>query len=256
MVAPDEMAGRMITRGVVGCPTCRREYPIEDGVVWFDAAGRGGQGRTGGGPDPDVVQALLGLGGPGGFVVLVGTAARLAEPLAARMGGIHFVGINAPPDVASSPALSLLVHPGTIPLRSGMARGVMLGAEHAAPPWIAEATRVLLDGLRLVVVADTVAAADFEVLAAGRGLWVGQKTGKREAGSGKGKPGSGKREAQAPEIRQPGTDNREPYSSYAWSIISLYSCSTTRRLTLSVGVSSPRSIVKSSRISRIFFGIS
>jgi uncharacterized protein YbaR (Trm112 family) len=199
VVAPDEMVGRMITRGVVGCPECRREYPIEDGVVRFGAvmtdpgrkpgvaaeAGRGGRRRAVDLPDPDVVQALLGLGGPGGFVVLVGTAARLAGALAERMGGVHFVGIDPPPDVSVSPALSLLVHPDRIPLRAAMARGVLLGAERATPSWIAEGTRVLLDGLRLVVAGDDVVAPGLERLAAGRGLWVGQKVGKREAGSGK-----------------------------------------------------------------------
>ncbi len=191
VVAPDEMVGRMITRGVVGCPVCRREYPIEDGVVRFGAGHPEPVGDPGGAPppDPDVVQALLGLGGPGGFVVLVGTAGRLAGPLAERMGGIHFVGTNPPPDVAASPALSLLVHPTRIPLRNAMARGVMLGAEYAAEPWIAEGTRVLLNGLRLVVVGEAVVAPDLERLAVGRGLWVGQKIGKREPGSGKGGAG-------------------------------------------------------------------
>jgi uncharacterized protein YbaR (Trm112 family) len=181
VVAPDEMVGRMITRGVVGCPVCRREYPIEDGVVRFGDAGTGGPGRAEGAdlPDPEVVQALLGLGGPGGFVVLVGTAARCAAPLAERMGGVHFVGINPPRDVATSPALSLLVHPATIPLRDAMARGVLLGAECAAPPWIGEGTRVLLEGLRLVVVGEDVSVPGVERMAVGRGLWVGRKTGKR-----------------------------------------------------------------------------
>jgi uncharacterized protein YbaR (Trm112 family) len=183
VVAPDEMVGRMVMRGVVGCPVCRREYPIADGVVRFGpvpaAAGAAGF------PDPDVVRALLGLGGPGGFVVLVGTAVRLAGALAERMGGVHFVGINPPPDVSVSPALSLLGHPDRIPLRAAMARGVMLGTERATPPWIAEGTRVLLDGLRLIVAGAQVTAPGLDQLAVGHGLWVGQKTGKREAESGK-----------------------------------------------------------------------
>jgi len=101
------------------------------------------------------------------------------------MGGVHFVGVNAPPEVAASPALSLLAHPEKIPLRDAMARGVILGAEHATAPWVAEGTRVLLDGLRLIVVSEQVAAPGLEQLAVGRGLWVGQKTGTRDAGSGK-----------------------------------------------------------------------
>jgi uncharacterized protein YbaR (Trm112 family) len=186
VVAPDEMAGRMIARGIVGCPACRREYPIENGVVRFGAAPAEDGAAGVEPPDPDIVQALLGLAGPGGFVVLVGTAARLAGPLAERLAGVHFVGIDAPTDVAPSPALSLLVHPATIPLRDAMARGVMLGAEHAGAPWLAEGTRVLLSGLRLLVVGEDVVAPGLEQLAVGRGLWVGRKQARGTTDRGEG----------------------------------------------------------------------
>lgn len=187
VVAPGEMAGRMIVRGVIGCPICKREYPIEDGVAWFGgtAADAAAASDAVAAADADVVWALLGLTSPGGFVVLVGSASRLAPALAARMGGVHFVGVNPPGDVEFSPVLTLLTHPNRIPLRQSIARGVVLGAESAMEPWIGEGARVLLKGLRLVAVTDRVAVPELEQLATGNGLWVGQKTasGKREAGS-------------------------------------------------------------------------
>src|SRR5256886_4597704 len=73
--------------------------------------------------DAETLQALLDLSGPGGYVVLVGAAARHAVGLAGLMGGIHFVGINAPADVEELPILSLLVCPSMIPLRQTIARG-------------------------------------------------------------------------------------------------------------------------------------
>src|SRR5437879_13816286 len=92
-------------------------------------------------PDAETLQALLDLSGPGGYVVLVGSAARHAVGLAGLMGGIHFVGINAPSDVAELPVLSLLVCDKLIPLRRAMARGVVVGLDRVAPPWLDEALR-------------------------------------------------------------------------------------------------------------------
>ncbi len=179
------MSGRMVRYGVVGCPVCRREYEVVDGVVYLGGreTGDAGRGTPAATPPPlsvsppEVFQALLDLSGPGGYVILLGSAARHAVSLAARMGGIHFVGINAPPDVEELPVLSLMRAPGVIPLRPAMARGVVVGAELVGPPWLAEAVRVLLRGRRLVVEReDDVAVPGVRRLASGDGLWVGEKT--------------------------------------------------------------------------------
>jgi hypothetical protein len=189
VVAPEHMAGRMIVRGLVGCPVCRREYRIEDGVVRFGeskgvAAGAAAEERATG-ADAEAVWALLGIAGSGGFVVLVGSAGGLADRLASRMDGVHLVAVNPVPNLAASSAVSVLTHPAHIPLRDAMARGVVLGAESTAQPWVGEATRVLLPGLRLVATADAVLAPGLERLAAGNGLWVGRKAGTAEGGRGK-----------------------------------------------------------------------
>jgi len=192
VVAPDEMVGRMIVRGVVGCPVCQREYPIREGVVDFgEAPAAGGAGRAAaaaGAIDPDIVWAVLGLTNPGGFVVLVGSASALAPLLGKRLGGVHFVGLNPTTDVEISPGLSLLRHPGCIPLRQSMARGVVLGAEAAREPWISEGRRVLLNGLRLVALTDQLTQSALVPLATGKGMWVGEKrdpgTGRRVADNG------------------------------------------------------------------------
>jgi len=107
--------------------------------------------------------------------VLLGTAARAAAGLAPLVGGIHCIGINAPADVTELPVLSLVRCESVIPLRGSMARGVVVGAELASPAWLAEATRVLLRGRRLVVVGEDVAPAGVTHLATGQGLWVGEK---------------------------------------------------------------------------------
>jgi hypothetical protein len=118
----------------------------------------------------------LDLSGPGGYVVLVGTAARHAVGLAGLMGGIHFVGINAPPDVEELPVLSLLVCSGVIPLRQTVARGVVVGPDRLGSDWLAEARRVALPGRRVVIEGDDVPVPPgLTQLAVGEGLFVGER---------------------------------------------------------------------------------
>lgn len=182
VLSTGEMAGRMVRKGVVGCPVCQREYPIVEGIVDFrgpgteEPPGPAARGSRLALPEHvQTLQALLDLSGPGGIVVLVGVAARYAEGLAALMGGIHFAGVNAPPGVEELPVLSLLRAGQRIPLRDAMARGVVLGSDAAGDPWPAEGVRVLLRGRRLVVEDERVAPAGVQALARAEGLWVGEK---------------------------------------------------------------------------------
>ena len=185
VLSTGEMSGRMVRRGLVGCPVCHREYAIVDGVVHFVERGTGTQSREGGGerptpapalppPDPQALQALLDLSGPGGFVVLLGSAVRSAEGLTGVLSGIHLVGINPPPQIAERPALSLLRADAVVPLRARVVRGAVVGSELAVPAWLAEAKRVLLPGRRLVVEWEGVAVPGVAQLAVGQGLWVGE----------------------------------------------------------------------------------
>jgi len=190
VMSTGEMRGRMVRSGILGCPVCHREYPIVKGVVHFS----GGEGTPlrdkntqslRGVPSPpsslpalavdaQTLQALLDLSGPGGYVVLLGSAARHAVGLAGLMGGIHFVGVNAPPGVEELPVLSLLACDTMVPLRHAMARGVVVGPEPGA--WLAEAARILLRGRRLVVEwEDAAAPPGVTRLAVGQGLFVGQR---------------------------------------------------------------------------------
>lgn len=189
VLSTGEVAGRMVRSGIVGCPVCRREHPIVRGVVDFTGGGKreaGSAAPPGTTPpasrlplpavEPQDLLALLGLTGPGGYVVLLGDAVRHAEGLAALLPGIHCVGINAPPGAEELPVLSLLRSANVIPLRQAMARGVVVGADMARAPWLDEARRVLLRGRRLVIEDEAAApGAGVTRLAAEHGLWVGEK---------------------------------------------------------------------------------
>ena len=181
VMSTGEMLGRMVRTGILGCPVCRREYPIIKGVVHFSGnvkpeAGNDASPSHAFPVDPQTLQALLDLSGPGGYVVLVGSAARHAVGLAELMGGIHFVGVNPPPDAEELPVLSLLRCDTLIPLRPAMARSVVVGSDCATAPWLAEARRVLLRGRRLVIEDEQASVPEgVTKLASGHGLWVGEK---------------------------------------------------------------------------------
>src|SRR5689334_14512146 len=118
VLSTGEMLGRMVRSGIAGCSVCHREYVIKDGIVDF-GAGPGPSATPHRAPRTDAatLQALLDLSGPGGYVALVGSAARHAAGLAALMAGVHFIGVNAPADVAELPMLSLVRATAAIPLR-------------------------------------------------------------------------------------------------------------------------------------------
>jgi uncharacterized protein YbaR (Trm112 family) len=182
VLSTGEVRQRMVRSGILGCPVCHREYPVIKGIVDFTA---NAQRETETpphvsrfpSPDAATLQALLELSGSGGYVVLVGGAARHAEPLGALMPGVHFVGVNAPAGQHELAVLSLLTADHSIPLRSAIARGVVVGDDLATSPWLVEAHRVLLRGRRFVVETEE---PDLPIglskLAAENGVWVGQKT--------------------------------------------------------------------------------
>jgi hypothetical protein len=188
VIVPEEMLDRDVRSGLIGCPVCRQEYPIVEGAALFGEV-RAADDRLArpeaAHPTPEALQALLGVAGPGGYVVLVGSAATLAGPLGTLLHGIHVVVVN-PPESVSSPGASTLYCRQGIPLRRSMARGVVVGEDHLQRHWIQEGARVLLNGLRLVVMSEEVVVDGVGQLAVGDGMWVGRKG---EGGKGGGAAG-------------------------------------------------------------------
>lgn len=179
VMSTGEMLGRMVRSGILGCPVCGKEYPIMRGVAHFSALSVAPSGTAPRSPlsvDAQTLQALLDLSGPGGYVLLLGSAARHAVGLAGLMGGIHFVGVNAPDDLEELPVLSLLACEAMIPLRQTVVRAAVVGADRLDAEWVADARRVLLPGRRLVIESEQVVApAGLTRLALGHGLFVGER---------------------------------------------------------------------------------
>jgi uncharacterized protein YbaR (Trm112 family) len=189
------MDGRQVARGVIGCPVCQTEYPITDGAVDFTgvpayrrasapdssvgAPVRRCAGTPSGTPSgtltAEAAAAFLALEGSGGYVLLAGSAARLARDLAALVPGVHLLSVNAPPDVERVPECSYVTCPDGFPIKTAQVRGVVLGADCVAEPWLAEGVRVLLHGLRYVVEDEHASPVGVAELARGAGLFVGEK---------------------------------------------------------------------------------
>lgn len=202
--------GRHVVRGVVGCPHCQAEFPIREGILDLTERpgdegrgaapgerGRGGdaeastpgaqpgvpaslpehEGAAAGSLTAEALATFLDLRGPGGYVLLAGGVTRLAAAFAALVPGVHVVAVNPPPGLAPAAGCSWIVSPRGLPLKASQVRGVALGADCAGPPWPAEAARVLLRGLHLVIEDERASPDGVAELARGAGVFVGAKSG-------------------------------------------------------------------------------
>ena len=168
-----EVLNRAVRRGQLGCPVCDRTWICADGVVDF-GDGPGPVERSSA-LDGDALKALLGLGGPGGYVCLVGSPATGWPDLAEKLGGVHLAAVNPDPRAVESRGMSLL-RSARIPLKSRSMRGVVLGRGFAADPaWQREAIRVVLPGLRVVGEGGPVPSLPgLNILAEADGVWVAE----------------------------------------------------------------------------------
>jgi len=179
VLLPEEMQDRFVRRGRLGCPVCHREFPIEGGTARFGQPAVGEPGLQAPAPtdplDAAGLHALLGIEGPGGYVALVGQAARFATGLRDLLPGVHLVAMNASAEPYDRNGISVLEAP-MIPVRSRALRGVVLGSGFGESPyWQAEAARVVLPGLRVVGQGAGIVSAELELLAEAGGWWVGKR---------------------------------------------------------------------------------
>ncbi len=177
VLIPHQVERRQVIRGILGCPVCRREYPITEGVAEFGVPGAPAGEIADAAPLPPAaaVLAFLGLGGPGGYVGLFGDAARLAEGLAALQPGVHWVAVNPPAGVEEQPYCSLVRSPRS-PIKSRSLRGAVLGAGYGPDAfWQREAARSVLPGLRVTGAGLPPLVASLAPLAAAEHWWVARR---------------------------------------------------------------------------------
>lgn len=165
VLLPARMEGREVVAGHLGCPVCGWSTDWSDGVPIL------GQAAPATNAPPITAAellALLGLEGPGGWVVLEGSFGMLAPELATALPDVKLVAVNSPRTMASFPGLSI-VRSRVWPIKRHVARGVVVessgmqeGARGSALP-----------GLRIVGAGPPPQDdAALEVLASTPALWV------------------------------------------------------------------------------------
>lgn len=170
VLLPDGVEGRRVQSGHLGCMECGKVFPVRGGVAEFASAPTeiAPSDRLTG----PAMAAFLGLGGPGGYVAMVGAAAGAWADFAAVTEGVHVLAVNAPAGTVAGPGVSLATA-GRLPVKSRHLRGVVLGPGFADDAgWRAEAVRALLPGGRAVGEGETPSAPELEVLASADGVWV------------------------------------------------------------------------------------
>ena len=171
VLLPDRVEDRSVRTGQLGCPVCGRTFALVDGVL--DVGGAADLPEDDAGPGPDALTALVGLGGPGGYLVVVGGPGRDWRELAERNRGVGIVLVNPPAEVRDEPGVSVL-RGGVLPLKSRTMRGAVLGGGYGGDAgWIGEAARVVLPGLRVVGQGPDPAPDRIELMATAGGVWVG-----------------------------------------------------------------------------------
>ena len=170
VLLPDRIENRSVRSGRLGCPVCGRSFVLEEGIL-----------DIGGGPEPaapsaltpEAILALTGLGGPGGYLVLVGEPGDRWRELAAGLPGVALVAVNPGPALEDQPGISV-VRGARLPIKSRSMRAAVLGAPYGGKEhWTREAARVVLPGLRVVGEGPDPPPELIELSASAGGVWVG-----------------------------------------------------------------------------------
>jgi hypothetical protein len=171
----DEMDGRHIQRGELGCPICAVRYPVRDGIVEFaGGALRPGAVRAEKGMALRIA-ALFGLTEPGGLVVLAGDSSVCADELLELTENVQLLALDFAASLRSGGALSLALISDMLPLADACARGIALDASHATASLMEGAVRALAPGGRLLAPASAPVPAVLRELARDDRQWVAAK---------------------------------------------------------------------------------
>jgi uncharacterized protein YbaR (Trm112 family) len=170
VLLPDRLEGRSVRAGQLGCPVCGRTFKLAEGIL---DVGNAPPLPLPSALDPEAITALAGVNGPGGYLVLVGSPARLWPEVAELNRGVGLVAVNPDAGVRDEGILSVL-RGGVLPLKARSMRGVVLGAPFGGDPhWVREGARVVLPGLRVVGEGPEPPVEVIDLMASTGGMWVG-----------------------------------------------------------------------------------
>jgi uncharacterized protein YbaR (Trm112 family) len=176
VLLPDLVEGRSVRTGTLGCPVCDRRFTLREGVLDVgDAPPAPSGGAEATRLSGEALVPLVGLSGPGGYLVLVGPPAAAWRDVAELLPGVGLVAVDPPPGVVDENGISVL-RGGRLPLKSHSMRGVVLGPPYGGDPaWVAEAARVVLPGLRVVGEGVDPSPETIDLMASAGGVGVGTR---------------------------------------------------------------------------------
>lgn len=169
VAAFNRMEGRVVLDAKLGCPVCRREYTVRDGVAIF------GDGITSepSAEDATHIAAFLNLTSPGKSVLLAGgfaeAAAKIADITDARV-----ISLNVTKPKRDDRVLEIRTN-SRIPLASSSLDGIALDQAHSTEGLLRESERVVRPGGRLVCSPVVRVKAGFHELARDKDFIVAER---------------------------------------------------------------------------------
>jgi len=159
VAAFNSVEGREIVDAKLGCPVCRREFLVVDGIADFGAPIAADSIQT----DPMNTAAFLDLTSPGKTILLAGAFAvhssEIAEATEARV-----IALNSASRAPHDHVLEIRAS-SRMPLGSNSLDGVALDRAHSTDFLISEAARLVRPGGRIVTSSNATLAEDFRELA-------------------------------------------------------------------------------------------
>jgi len=181
VLAATRLEARHIREGTLGCPVCRAQYPIRDGVVDLRAVGDARPRASDAAGEAELVQhvpaldlaAMMNLADALGFAVLVGDWGLHAHALLELEQLPPLLLVDPPAGVAIVPGLSGVLAGEAFPLAAGAARAIAVDV--AAPARLESAVLVTRAGGRIVAPARAVVPEGARELVRDEHVWVGER---------------------------------------------------------------------------------
>lgn len=155
-----EVEERRVRTGLLGCPNCRDEFPVEDGfgdlrppprspLMEAGASARPATPPCDGSQDAALqIAAALGVTEGPGVIVVSESHVGATGGLARLVPSVEVAALG--PRARSTAGVSPMAVSEALPFRTGVVRGVALAASDATPS-AAEAARILAAGARVLV---------------------------------------------------------------------------------------------------------
>ncbi len=170
--------GRFVVDAVMGCPSCRREYAIVDGVASFVGAAVSKPVDAAFQREPEGavrVAAFLAVS-DGSTIALADDWAPYAAEVA-EMVGARVFAINSPVSLDESERLGVLHTGHRLPFADAALGGVAIGSEGWTGGDLVRIVSRLASGGRLVAPAATALPPGMDEIARDDAVWIAEKRG-------------------------------------------------------------------------------